>query len=110
MVILFAMTYLVILQPRVNASEEILEIQQEILTIQDEIDRFNESISGHQFQYKNAVKEMNYCIAQCQFSWNNEANKEHLAADSDRVELQKLEWRLDSLNKRLGLLMERQLQ
>ena len=110
MSILFLLSYLVVLQPRVNAAEEILAIQNEINSIQMEMNSLNESISWHQFQYKNAIKEKDYCITQCTFSWDSQAALEHSGAEADRMNLEKNQIRLDNLNKRLGLLMERQLQ
>lgn len=107
---MFLFTTLVLQQTKVNASEEILAIQWEIATIKADIDNYNSSISGHQIQYKNALKEKEYCIAQCEFSWNSQANMEHSGANNDRIEISRLQTRLSSLENRLGLLMERQLQ
>jgi len=110
MVIMFLFTTLVLQQTKVNASEEILAIQWEIATIKADIDNYNSSISGHQAQYKNAIKEKEYCVTQCEFSWNSQAALEHSGADSDRMEVSRLQTRLSELENRLGLLMERQLQ
>jgi hypothetical protein len=110
MVILFLVAELVIQRSDVRASDEILAIQKEINTIKADIDTYNSSISGHQIQYKNAIKEKEYCIAQCEFSWNSQANMEHSGANNDRIEISRLQTRLSSLENRLGLLMERQLQ
>lgn len=107
---MFLFTTLVLQQTKVNASEEILAIQTEIATIKSDIDNYNLSISGHQLQYKNAIQEKDYCIAQCEFSWNSQAIFEHSGADSDRMEVSRLQKRLSDLENRLGLLMERQLQ
>lgn len=110
MVIMFLFTTLVLQQTKVNASEEILAIQTEIATIKADIDDYNLSISGHQVQYKNAIQEKNYCVSQCEFSWNSQAALEHSGADADRMEVSRLQTRLSELENRLGLLMERQLQ
>ena len=63
-----------------------------------------------EYNHKNAIKEKDYCITQCTYSWDSQAALEHSGAEADRMNLEKNQIRLDNLNKRLGLLMERQLQ
>lgn len=87
------LSYIVIMQPKVKAGNEILEIQQQIVDLEN-------SIKEHQTQHKNAVDEKEECINECTITWDKQANDEHILADKDRAEI-------ELLKKRLGLLMQR---
>lgn len=87
------LSYIVIMQPKVKAGNEILEIQQKIVDLEN-------SIKEHQTQHKNAVDEKEECINECTITWDKQADDEHILADKDRAEIKLLE-------ERLGLLMQR---
>lgn len=87
------LSYIVIMQPKVKAGNEILEIQQRIIDLE-------KSIKEHQTQHKNAVDEKEECINECTITWDKQADDEHILADKDRAEIKLLE-------ERLGLLMQR---
>ena len=87
------LSYIVIMQPKVKAGNEILEIQQRIVDLEN-------SIKEHQTQHKNAVDEKEECINECVITWDKQADDEHILADKDRAEI-------ELLKKRLGLLMQR---
>ena len=88
-IVVVLLSYIVIMQPKVKAGNEILEIQQEI---QDT----KASIQEHKDRWQVALDSRAECIE----SWDNEMDKENRWADADRAKLQELE-------ERLGLLMQR---
>ena len=65
-IILVLFAYIVILQPKVKAGNEILEIKQQI-------EEKQKSILDHQERYRIAVESLNECAE----SWNEEMRKEN---------------------------------
>lgn len=65
-IILVLFAYIVILQPKVKAGNEILEIKQQI-------EEKQKSILEHQERYRIAVESLNECAE----SWNEEMRKEN---------------------------------
>ena len=65
-IILVLFAYIVILQPKVKAGNEILEIKQQI-------EEKQKSILEHQERYRIAVESLNECAE----SWNEEMKKEN---------------------------------
>ena len=91
-IILVLFAYIVILQPKVKAGNEILEIKQQI-------EEKQKSILDHQERYKIAVESLNECAE----SWNEEMRKENEWANADRKAIEDLE-------EQLGLILQSQLQ
>lgn len=89
-IVLFA--YIIILQPKVKAGNEVLEIKQQI-------EEKQKSILEHQERYKIAVDSLNECAE----SWNEEMRKENEWANADRKAIEDLE-------EKLGLILQSQLQ
>lgn len=89
-IVLFA--YIIILQPKVKAGNEVLEIKQQI-------EEKHKSILEHQERYKIAVDSLNECAE----SWNEEMRKENEWANADRKAIEDLE-------EKLGLILQSQLQ
>lgn len=91
-IILVLFAYIVILQPKVKAGNEILEIKQQI-------EEKQKSILEHQERYRIAVESLNECAE----SWNEEMRKENEWANADRDDIADLE-------QKLGLILQRKLQ
>ena len=91
-IIIGLIAYIMITQPKVKASNEVIEINNKIIELEN-------SIKGHQTQHDNAVQEKENCIQQCVTSWDKQANDEHVQADAERAEIA-------ALKSRLGLIME----
>lgn len=89
-IVLFA--YIIILQPKVKAGNEVLEIKQQI-------EERQQSILEHQERYQIAVDSLNECAE----SWNEEMRKENEWANADRKAIEDLE-------DKLGLILQSQLQ
>lgn len=91
-VILSLFAYIIVIQPKVNAQNEILEIQQELQQLeileQEAKDRWH-------------IAEQSK--AECIESWNKQQEKENKHAEDIRTKRSELE-------EKLGLLMQSQLQ
>ena len=88
-VILVLFSYIIILQPKVKAGNEILEIQQKLI----ELDNLEQ-------QAKDNWHIAEESKAECIESWNEQQRKESELAESYRTQKADLE-------ERLGLLMQR---
>ena len=91
-VILVLFSYIMVLQPRVKAWDEILEIQQRL----QELDTLEQEAKDNWH-----LAEENK--AECIESWNEQQRKENNLAEAYRTEKKNLE-------NRLGLLLSRQAQ
>lgn len=91
-IILVLFSYIVILQPKVKAGNEILEIQQKLI----ELDNLEQQAKDNWH-----LAEENK--AECIESWNEQQRKENNLAEAYRTEKAELE-------ERLGLLLSRQAQ
>lgn len=72
--------YIIIQQPKVNAAEEIIAVQNRI----DELDKIIEDAKKW---YDTAMESKNECIS----SWNEQAEEEHRTAEKARAEKKQLE-------------------
>lgn len=91
-IIIVMLAYIITLQPKVKAGDEILEIKQQI-------EEKQKSILDHQERYRIAVESLNECAE----SWNEEMKKENEWANADRDDIADLE-------QKLGLILQSQLQ
>ena len=91
-VILVLFSYIIILQPKVKAGNEILEIQQRLA----ELDDLEQEAKDNRHIAEDAK-------AECIESWNKQQEKETNLADAYRTEKAELE-------DRLGLILSRQAQ
>ena len=88
-VIIVLFSYIIILQPKVKAGNEILEIQQKLI----ELDNLEQQAKDNWHIAEDAK-------AECIESWNEQQKKESELAESYRVQKADLE-------ERLGLLLQR---
>ena len=88
-IIITMFTYILVMQPKVNAGNEILEIQQKLI----ELDNLEQQAKDNWH-----LAEENK--AECIESWNEQQRKENNLAEAYRTEKAELE-------ERLGLLLQR---
>ena len=105
-VIIVLFSYIIILQPRVKASEEILQIQQQI----EELKQKNKQLEADKQEESDWWWVDEDAKAECIQSWEQhqaERNQNNIQRDKD---IKANSWRIEKINEEMGLLLQSQLQ